>query len=419
VAHSRSQPIPGHGNAARVKALGRCRVSTTTGHWRTRETGGRQWVVERRRPYTVQVSYPCHGMAFRSPAIRAVCVTCPTSSHMQTQDVLLSFEGGDMIMRDGATNEQIEHWPIRYLREYSQKGKRVSFEAGRRCPKGQGIFFFDVERTVNFVKAMDNHIDMIEANDKAATAKPVPPPLRSTPGQRPSNSSARQTSSATSSDRRPQLKGRVPPGHSAVGAAPVTYINVDVGELGKEQHTDLNYSMIEPQKKKQVPHGQAPHHQSQLGGSVQRKLSSTSTASHSSVVAAPTESSYVAIDMMKTQALENAFSAPPPATASKPPPSGRGKHKVKEARATRHDKKILYESTAVSAPQKASTQDIIDDVDDLLADLDMETQTDPTAAADTNAYVNITNTYVNIGIAPQGHAYETVASAKKGSGTTF
>lgn len=31
----------------------------------------------------------------------------------------------------------------------------------------------------------------------------------------------------------------------------------------------------------------------------------------------------------------------------------------------------------------------------------METQTDPTAAADTNAYVNITNTYVNIGIAPQ------------------
>lgn len=189
-------------------------------------------------------------MAFRSPAIRAVCVTCPTSSHMQTQDVLLSFEGGDMIMRDGATNEQIEHWPIRYLREYSQKGKRVSFEAGRRCPKGQGIFFFDVERTVNFVKAMDNHIDMIEANDKAATAKPVPPPLRSTPGQRPSNSSARQTSSATSSDRRPQLKGRVPPGHSAVGAAPVTYINVDVGELGKEQHTDLNYSMIEPQKKK-------------------------------------------------------------------------------------------------------------------------------------------------------------------------
>jgi len=73
----------------------------------------------------------------------------------------------------------------------------------------------------------------------------------------------------------------------------------------------------------------------------------------------------------------------------------------------------------VSAPQKASTQDIIDDVDDLLADLDMETQTDPTAAADTNAYVNITNTYVNIGIAPQGHAYETVASAKKGSGTTF
>ena len=57
----------------------------------------------------------------------------------------LEVTGTDLIYIDSRTNEKWK-WPFKYLRKYGFEGSIFSFEAGRRCPGGQGLYAFATER---------------------------------------------------------------------------------------------------------------------------------------------------------------------------------------------------------------------------------------------------------------------------------
>lgn len=43
------------------------------------------------------------------------------------------------------SGKPLRAWPIKFLRGYGQQEEIFSFEAGRNCPGGAGLFFFHVQ----------------------------------------------------------------------------------------------------------------------------------------------------------------------------------------------------------------------------------------------------------------------------------
>eukprot|EP00800_Vazella_pourtalesii_P000541 TRINITY_DN104_c1_g1_i2.p1 TRINITY_DN104_c1_g1~~TRINITY_DN104_c1_g1_i2.p1 ORF type:complete len:229 (-),score=42.56 TRINITY_DN104_c1_g1_i2:390-1076(-) len=55
-------------------------------------------------------------------------------------------------------------WPLKYVRRYGRDRKLFSFEAGRRCPRGQGNFTFLTNRAESIFKLIEHNLKM---NNKA------------------------------------------------------------------------------------------------------------------------------------------------------------------------------------------------------------------------------------------------------------
>lgn len=73
----------------------------------------------------------------------------------------LEVTGSELIYMDAATGVRWK-WPIKYLRRYGCNGVRVfSFEAGRRCPGGPGLYAFGTSRANEIQEAI---VDSINAN---------------------------------------------------------------------------------------------------------------------------------------------------------------------------------------------------------------------------------------------------------------
>lgn len=76
----------------------------------------------------------------------------------------LEVTGTDLIYVDAATRDKW-HWPIRYLRRYGCNGVRVfSFEAGRRCPGGEGLYAFATSRASEIHEAIIESINVNSGN---------------------------------------------------------------------------------------------------------------------------------------------------------------------------------------------------------------------------------------------------------------
>lgn len=74
---------------------------------------------------------------------------------------ILEVTSSDLIYIDSETGEKW-HWPIKFLRRYGCNGVRVfSFEAGRRCPGGEGLYAFSTSRANEIHEAI---IESVNAN---------------------------------------------------------------------------------------------------------------------------------------------------------------------------------------------------------------------------------------------------------------
>ena len=74
---------------------------------------------------------------------------------------ILEVTGSDLVYIDSATGEKWR-WPIKFLRRYGCNGVRVfSFEAGRRCPGGEGLYAFSTSRANEIHEAI---VESINAN---------------------------------------------------------------------------------------------------------------------------------------------------------------------------------------------------------------------------------------------------------------
>ena len=72
---------------------------------------------------------------------------------------ILEVTSNDLIYIDSATGEKWR-WPIKFLRRYGCNGVRVfSFEAGRRCPGGEGLYAFSTSRASEIHEAIVESIN--------------------------------------------------------------------------------------------------------------------------------------------------------------------------------------------------------------------------------------------------------------------
>jgi hypothetical protein len=75
----------------------------------------------------------------------------------------------DLIYIDSMTNEKWK-WPFKFLRKYGFEGSIFTFEAGRRCPGGQGLYAFATERAneiheaiIENIKGRKNHAGKVSS----------------------------------------------------------------------------------------------------------------------------------------------------------------------------------------------------------------------------------------------------------------
>ena len=86
----------------------------------------------------------------------------------QVQKGVMEVTLTELVYVDGKTKEDW-HWPLKYLRKYGCDGDVFTFEAGRKCPGGEGLYAFSANKA-NIL------FDMVAKNINQGDLSPVPEP---------------------------------------------------------------------------------------------------------------------------------------------------------------------------------------------------------------------------------------------------
>lgn len=84
----------------------------------------------------------------------------------QVQKGLMEVTLTELVYVDGKTKEDW-HWPLKYLRKYGCDGDVFTFEAGRKCPGGEGLYAFSANKA-NIL------FEMVAKNINQGDLSPVP-----------------------------------------------------------------------------------------------------------------------------------------------------------------------------------------------------------------------------------------------------
>ncbi|XP_067899029.1 docking protein 3-like [Heterodontus francisci] len=63
-----------------------------------------------------------------------------------------------LILEDPKTKQDVYRWPYRYLRRYGMDQTTFTFEAGRRCDSGQGLFLFNTKDVREIFRIIDTAV---------------------------------------------------------------------------------------------------------------------------------------------------------------------------------------------------------------------------------------------------------------------
>ena len=81
----------------------------------------------------------------------------PINYNMQSGRGMMIVSSNDLAYINSRTLEQLV-WPLKYLRKYGCNGDIFSFEAGRRCPGGEGLYVFKTKKASELVILVDKNI---------------------------------------------------------------------------------------------------------------------------------------------------------------------------------------------------------------------------------------------------------------------
>ena len=94
-----------------------------------------------------------------------------SDEHKEVGQGTVEVTGTDLIYIDSSTNEKWK-WPYKFLRKYGYEGNIFTFEAGRRCPGGEGLYAFASERAneihETIVESIRSHKQSVAQSDKFA-----------------------------------------------------------------------------------------------------------------------------------------------------------------------------------------------------------------------------------------------------------
>ena len=89
----------------------------------------------------------------------------------------LEVSVGELIYTDDNSNDRWT-WPLRYLRKYGCDGEVFSFEAGRKCPGGEGLYAFSSRRASKIFELVARNINQGEQQQNGEVS---PFPSETTP----------------------------------------------------------------------------------------------------------------------------------------------------------------------------------------------------------------------------------------------
>ena len=79
----------------------------------------------------------------------------------------------ELIYTDDNSNDRWT-WPLRYLRKYGCDGEVFSFEAGRKCPGGEGLYAFASKRASKIFELVARNINQGEQQQQNGEVSPFP-----------------------------------------------------------------------------------------------------------------------------------------------------------------------------------------------------------------------------------------------------
>ena len=85
-------------------------------------------------------------------------VTLINHDRSNVQRGIIIISNTDLTCTNSRTLEQLE-WPLKYLRKYGCDGDVFSFETGRKCPGGEGLYAFRTKKASELFELVDRNIN--------------------------------------------------------------------------------------------------------------------------------------------------------------------------------------------------------------------------------------------------------------------